>query len=75
LIKDISLYLDGNQSFSVVDWAKAIRDAFAHGRLVSVSHGIGSTCVIKICTMISGHLLQIMNCEFETALRARLTGS
>jgi len=72
--KRISEYLNGNQSsFSVVDYAKAIRDAFAHGRLVSASDGIGSTCVISICTMIAEHLLQIMNHEFEAALRGRLS--
>ena len=72
MIKDITAYLDGNHSFSVVDYAKAIRDAFAHGRLVSTPRGVGSTCVIRICSIIAGHLLQIMNHEFETALRGKL---
>ena len=72
MIEDISLYLDGNQSFSVVDWAKAISDAFTHGWLVSVSRGIGSGCVIRICSIVAEHLLQIMNHEFEAALHCKL---
>ena len=75
MIRDISLYLDSKQSFSVVDYGKVFRDAFAHGRLASASKDIGQTQVVKICTVVAEHLLYIMNHEFEAALRGKLTRS
>jgi hypothetical protein len=65
----INQYLDAGGALPAAMYAKAIRNAFAHGRLPSAPGNVGADRIINICGVLCKYLLQLMDDEFDTFMK------
>lgn len=69
VITAINQYLKSGMSLPALMYAKAVRNAFAHGRLPSAPGNVGPVNVISICETLCEYLLCLMNDEFSSFMK------